>query len=121
MVMGGDGVSCYLWPMRVPGQGVRIVPVGCRPAEVVAEAEVAGKSGKASSASGSRGDVAPVVVGSAGLAVVSGCSEFFTSNSVLVCRSSVSEVIPYPPLRLQKTHKKSSFRSLVCREILKIY
>ena len=85
------------------------------------EAEVAGKWGKASSASGRRGDVLPVVVGCAGLAVVSGCAEFLTSNSVLVCRSSVSEVIPFPPLRLQKTHLKSPPRSRVCREILKIY
>ena len=64
--------------MRLPGKGDRIWPVSSRPAEVVAEAEVAGKSGKASSASGSRGDVALVVVGSAGLVVVSKCSEFLT-------------------------------------------
>ena len=65
--------------MRLPGKGDRIWPVSSRPAEVVAEAEVAGKWKKASSASGRRGDVLPVVVGSAGLAVVSGCAEFLTS------------------------------------------
>ena len=69
--------------MRLPGKGDRIWPVSSRPAEVVPEAEVAGKSEKASSASGSRGDVTPVFVGSAGLAVMSKCSGFLTSRIVL--------------------------------------
>jgi hypothetical protein len=69
--------------MRLPGKGDRIWPVSSRPAEVVPEAEVAGKWKKASSASGSRGDVTPGVVGSAGLAVVSGCVEFLTRRIVL--------------------------------------
>ena len=97
--------------MWEPGKGEPIVPVSSRPAEVVAEAEVAGKSEKANSASGSRGTVTPVVVGSTGLEVMSQCSEFLTSTSIVLPYSAVSFLIPR-----EEKHTKKSLSRLQCVE-----
>ena len=95
----------------MPGQGDPVVPVGFRPAEVVAEAEVAGKWRKANSASGSRGTVTPVVVGFAGLEVMSRCSEFLTIKSIVLPYSAVSFLIPR-----EEKHTKKSLSRLQCVE-----